>query len=46
MISPSVSIRATSTPSCDVPLISPMVKTGDAGDDDCEDCDGRSARMV
>src|SRR5262245_25367002 len=29
MISPSVSIRAMSTPSCEVPLISPIASTGD-----------------
>jgi hypothetical protein len=34
-VSPSVSIKAASTPSCDVPLISPIDKT-DA------DCVGRS----
>jgi hypothetical protein len=28
MRSPSVSIKATSTPSCEVPLISPIAKTG------------------
>ena len=31
MISPSVSIKATSTPSCEVPLISPIARTGGEG---------------
>jgi hypothetical protein len=38
--SPSVSIRATSTPSCEVPLISPIAKTGGGCE---EDCAGKSA---
>jgi tyrosyl-tRNA synthetase len=40
MISPSVSIKATSTPSCEVPLISPIASAGDG-----EDGNGESAGM-
>src|ERR1700735_2687822 len=47
MTSPSVSIRATSTPSCEVPLISPIAKTCDNGADEGNGfCDFRATAMV
>jgi hypothetical protein len=42
------SISATSTPSCDVPLISPIAKAGmdDAGDDPGDWGNGKSGAML